>query len=221
MVKVGINGFGRIGRLVLRAGIGEKDIEWVAVNDITDAKTLAHLFKYDSVHGIFGGEVNAGDDYIEVNGKKIKTISEKDPSKLPWKDLGVEVVVESTGRFRKLEDAESHLKAGAKTVIISAPGKGDMPSIVLGVNPDKAKNVTVLDNASCTTNCLVPVVHVLETEFGIEKGLMTTIHGYTADQRLHDAPHKDLRRARAAAVNIVPTTTGAALTSPPTRAEIG
>ncbi len=210
MVKVAINGFGRIGRLVLRAGLESKDIDWVAVNDITDAETLAHLFKYDSVHGTYKGDVKAGEGYIEVNGKKIKTLAEKDPSKLPWKDLGVQVVIESTGRFRKREDAELHLKAGAKAVIISAPGKGDMPSIVLGVNPDKAKNVTVVDNASCTTNCLVPVVDVLEKEFGIEKGLMTTIHGYTADQRLHDAPHKDLRRARAAAVNIVPTTTGAA-----------
>jgi glyceraldehyde 3-phosphate dehydrogenase len=210
MVKVAINGFGRIGRLVLKAGIDDENIEWVAVNDLTDPATLAHLLKYDSVHGRFQGEVAAGDGYIEVKGKKIKILSEKDPAKLPWGDLGVEVVVESTGRFRKKEDAELHLKAGAKTVIISAPGKGDMPSVVLGVNPDEAKDVTVLDNASCTTNCLVPIVHVLEMEFGIEKGLMTTIHGYTNDQRILDFPHKDLRRARAAAVNMIPTTTGAA-----------
>jgi glyceraldehyde 3-phosphate dehydrogenase len=210
MVKVGVNGFGRIGRLVFKAGLKKEGIEFVAVNDITDAKTLAHLLKYDSVHGIYPGEVRAEGDKLVIDGVGVKVLSEKDPEKLPWKELGVEVVVESTGRFRKLEDAEKHLKAGAKTVLISAPGKGEMPSIVFGVNPGKAKNVTVFDNASCTTNCLVPVVHVLEKEFGIEKGLMTTIHGYTADQRIVDAPHKDLRRARAAAVNIVPTTTGAA-----------
>ncbi|MBD3389255.1 MAG: type I glyceraldehyde-3-phosphate dehydrogenase [Candidatus Altiarchaeales archaeon] len=210
MVKVAINGFGRIGRLVLKAGIDDKDIEWVAVNDLTDPKTLAHLLKYDSVHGRFDGEVKAGDDSITVKGKKIRIISEKDPSKLPWKELGVEIVVESTGRFRKKEDAELHIQGGAKKVIISAPGKGDMPSVVMGVNPDKAADVTVLDNASCTTNCLVPVVHVLEQEFGIEKGLMTTVHGYTGDQRILDFPHSDLRRARAAAINIIPTSTGAA-----------
>ncbi|MFH1403267.1 MAG: type I glyceraldehyde-3-phosphate dehydrogenase [Candidatus Altiarchaeota archaeon] len=210
MVKVGINGFGRIGRLVLKAGLKKGGIEFVAVNDLTDAKTLAHLLKYDSVHGIFQGEVKSGEGKIIIDGKEIKVLSERDPEKLPWKELGVDVVVESTGRFRQKEDAEKHITAGAKTVIISAPGKGDMPSIVHGVNDIESKGVKVFDNASCTTNCLVPVVHVLESEFGIEKGLMTTIHGYTADQNIVDAPHKDLRRARAAAINIVPTTTGAA-----------
>jgi len=210
MVKVGINGFGRIGRLVLKAGINDRNIEFVAVNDLTDPKTLAHLLKYDSVHGRFPGDVKAGDGYIEVKGRRIKVLAEKDPTKLPWGQLGVDVVVESTGRFTKVEDAQMHIKAGAKKVIISAPSKGEAPSVVIGVNPEKAKNVTVLDNASCTTNCLAPVVHVLENEFGIEKGLMTTIHGYTNDQVILDAPHKDLRRARAAALNIIPTSTGAA-----------
>ncbi|MFH1054681.1 MAG: type I glyceraldehyde-3-phosphate dehydrogenase [Candidatus Altiarchaeota archaeon] len=210
MVKVAINGFGRIGRLVLKAGINEKNIEFVAVNDLTEPKTLAYLLKYDSVHGKFPGDVKAGEGYIEVNGKKIQILAEKDPSKLPWGQLGVDVVVESTGRFTKVEDAQMHIKAGAKKVIISAPSKGDAPSVVIGVNSDKAKNVTVLDNASCTTNCLAPVIHVLEKEFGVEKGMMTTIHAYTNDQVILDFPHKDLRRARAAAMNIIPTTTGAA-----------
>jgi len=210
MVKVGINGFGRIGRLVLKAGINEKNIEFVAINDLTDPKTLAYLLKYDSVHGKFKGDVKAGDGFIEVNGKKIKITAEKDPSKLPWGQLGVEVVVESTGRFTDVEAAKAHITAGAKKVIISAPSKGDAPSVVMGVNSDKAKNVVVLDNASCTTNCLAPVVHVLEKEFGVEKGMMTTIHAYTNDQVILDFPHKDLRRARAAAMNIIPTTTGAA-----------
>ena len=210
MVKVGINGFGRIGRLALRAAYGRKDIDIVAINDLTDPKTLAHLLKYDSVHGKFKGKVEAGEGFIKVDGKEIKIISEKDPEKLPWGQLGVEVVLESTGRFTKKEDAEKHFKAGAKKVVISAPGKGDLPSIVMGVNPDKSKGATILDNASCTTNCLVPVVAVLEKEFGIEKGLMTTVHGYTNDQVILDFPHKDLRRARAAAMNIIPTSTGAA-----------
>jgi len=210
MVKVGINGFGRIGRLVFRAGIGDKDIDFVAINDLTDAKTLAYLLKHDSVHGTFEGKVEAGENSLIVNGKTVKIIAEKDPSKLPWGQLGVEVVVESTGRFTEVEKAQMHIQAGAKKVIISAPSKGDAPSIVMGVNPDKAKNVTILDNASCTTNCLAPVVHVLEKEFGIEKGMMTTIHAYTNDQVILDFPHKDLRRARAAAMNIIPTTTGAA-----------
>jgi len=210
MVKVAINGFGRIGRLVLRAGLKKGGVDFVAVNDLTDAKTLAHLFKYDSVHGKYPGEVKASENGLVIDGKEIKVLGERDPENLPWSDLGVDVVVESTGFFRKKEDAEKHLKAGAKRVIISAPGKGDMPSIVHGVNDNESEGVEVFDNASCTTNCLVPVVHVLDTEFGIEKGLMTTIHGYTADQRMVDGPHKDLRRARAGAVNIVPTTTGAA-----------
>ena len=209
MVKVGINGFGRIGRLVLKAGLKKKGIEFVAINDVTDAKTLAHLLKYDSVHGRYPGTVSAGADYIEVDGVRIKVLSEKDPTLLPWKALGVEVVVESTGKFTKKEDAEKHITAGARKVIITAPGKGDVQSVVLGVNkPDGS--ATVLDNASCTTNCLVPVVRVLADNFGIEKGFMTTVHGYTSDQRLLDAPHKDLRRARAAALNIIPTSTGAA-----------
>jgi glyceraldehyde 3-phosphate dehydrogenase len=210
MVKVGINGFGRIGRLVLRAGIKERDIEFVSINDLTDPKTLAYLLKYDSVHGRFEGDVKAGDGFIEVNGKKIKITAEKDPAKLPWGQLGVEIVVESTGRFTDVEASKAHITAGAKKVIISAPSKGDAPSVVMGVNPEMAKNVVVLDNASCTTNCLAPVAHVLEKEFGIEKGMMTTIHAYTNDQVILDFPHKDLRRARAAAMNIIPTTTGAA-----------
>jgi len=211
MAKVAINGFGRIGRLAFRAALKKKSgIEFVAINDLTDAKTLAHLLKYDSVHGKFPGEVEAGDDYIKVDGKQIKIYSERDPEQLPWADLGVDVVLESTGHFRKKEDAEKHIKAGAKKVVISAPGKGDMPSIVLGVNQGESEGSDIVDNASCTTNCLVPVVHVLENEFGIEKGLMTTVHGYTGDQRILDFPHSDLRRARAAAVNIIPTTTGAA-----------
>ncbi len=210
MVKIGINGFGRIGRCVFRAGFKRKDVEFVAVNDVTDAKTLAYLLKYDSVHGMLDARISSGTDYIEVDGKRVKVLSEKEPDKIPWKSLGVEIVIESTGKFLAKEDAEKHLKAGAKAVILSAPGKGEMPSIVYGVNTEKSKNVKILDNASCTTNCLVPVVYVLEKEFGIEKGLMTTIHAYTSDQRLIDTPHKDLRRARTAGVNIIPTTTGAA-----------
>lgn len=211
MVCVGINGFGRIGRLVLRAGIGDDSIEFKAVNDLTDPMTLAYLFKHDSVHGIFEGEVSSGDDYIEIDGKRIQIISERDPSKLPWGELGVDVVVESTGRFRKVQEAQMHITAGAKKVIISAPGKGDMPSIVMGVNQKESEGQQIVDNASCTTNCLAPIAHVLEKEFGIEKGLMTTVHAYTNDQMILDFPHKDLRRARAAAVNIIPTTTGAAI----------
>jgi len=210
MVNVAINGFGRIGRLAMRAGLKDESINFVAVNDITDAKTLAHLFKYDSVHGKFQGDVECGDGYLLIDGKKIRVTAERDPAKLPWAELGVDVVIESTGLFRKEEDARKHIEAGAKKVIISAPGKGDIASIVLGVNTAQSENVEILDNASCTTNCLAPVVHVLENEFGIEKGLMTTIHGYTNDQRILDLPHSDLRRARAAAVNIIPTTTGAA-----------
>ncbi len=209
MVKVAINGFGRIGRLVLRAGVKKKGIDIVAINDLCDTKTLAHLLKYDSIHGKFPGGVVAGDKYIEVDGKRIQTFAERDPAILPWKNLGIDVVVESTGIFTNRDDAAKHITAGAKKVIITAPGKGELPSVVLGVNKPP-KDATVLDNASCTTNCLVPVVKVLEEKFGIEKGLMTTIHAYTADQRLMDAPHKDLRRARAAGVNMVPTSTGAA-----------
>ena len=214
-VKVGINGFGRIGRLVFRAYLKSKkdNFEIVAVNDITDAKTLAHLLKYDSIHKILNEDIKYGEDYIEVDGKKIKVLSVRNPADLPWKELGVDVVVESTGLFRDREKASLHLKAGAKKVIISAPAKGEDITIVLGVNHDKydPKNHAIISNASCTTNCLSPVAKVLNDKFGIEKALMTTTHSYTADQRLMDAPHKDLRRARAAAMSIIPTTTGAAV----------
>ena len=210
MIRVAINGFGRIGRLVMRAGLKQGGIDFVAVNDIADSKTLAHLFKYDSVHGRYDGKVEAGQGYISIDGRRIRVTAERNPENLPWKELDVDIVIESTGRFRAVDDARKHIDAGAKKVIISAPGKGDLPSVVLGVNDDDALDASILDNASCTTNCLAPIVHVLEKEFGIEKGLMTTIHGYTSDQRILDLPHSDLRRARAAAVNIIPTTTGAA-----------
>jgi len=213
-VKVGINGFGRIGRLVFRAALqmGGKDIDIVAVNDITDAATLAHLLKYDSNFGILPSKIKSEGDAINIDGKKIKVLSEKDPSKLPWKELGVEYVVESTGIFRDKEKAGLHLKGGAKKVILSAPAKGEMRTIVLGVNEkdyDAAKD-NVLSNASCTTNCIAPVIKVLKDTFGVKKGLMTTIHSYTNDQKILDLPHSDLRRARAAALNMIPTTTGAA-----------
>jgi len=208
-IKVGINGFGRIGRNVFRAGLKEKEINFVAVNDITDAKTLAHLLKYDSVHGKLP-EVKLVDDNILVGERRLKVLSERDPSNLPWKDLGVEVVIESTGIFR--EGATKHLTAGAKKVVISAPAKGEDITIVMGVNEDKylPEEHHIISNASCTTNCLAPVAKVLNDIFGIEKGVMTTIHSYTADQNLMDLPHKDLRRARAAALSMIPTTTGAA-----------
>lgn len=209
--KVGINGFGRIGRNVFRAGYKELDI--VAVNDITDAATLAHLLKYDTIYGKFEGEIKVEGNNIIVDGKKVKVLSEKDPANLPWKDLGVDVVIESTGKFRTYDKAEAHLKAGAKKVIITAPAKGgEVPTFVMGVNQDAydPKNHHIISNASCTTNALVPVAKVLHENFTIKNGLMTTVHAYTADQRLHDAPHSDLRRARAAAMSLVPTTTGAA-----------
>jgi glyceraldehyde 3-phosphate dehydrogenase len=211
-IKVGINGFGRIGRLVMRAGIGSKDIDFVAVNDLTDAKTLAHLFKYDSVHKKFDGEVSASGDSLVINGKKVKVLSEKDPSKLPWKELGVTVVLECTGRFTTKEKAIAHVQAGAKKVLVSAPAKGDdVKTIVIGVNQDELDpKHDVISNASCTTNCLAPVVKVLHDKFKIKKGLVTTVHSYTNDQNMLDAPHKDLRRARAGAESIIPTTTGAA-----------
>ncbi|MDO9465062.1 MAG: type I glyceraldehyde-3-phosphate dehydrogenase [bacterium] len=210
--KVGINGFGRIGRLVLKAGLGSNNLEFVAVNDLTDAKTLAHLFKYDSTFGIFNGTVEAKDDAIVINGKEIKVIAQKDPSQLPWKALGVEIVVESTGRFRDKAQASAHIQAGAKKVIISAPATNEDITIVLGVNENKydPSSHHIISNASCTTNCLAPVAKVLMDNFGITKGLMTTIHSYTSDQVLLDFPHKDLRRARSAAVSMIPTTTGAA-----------
>jgi len=226
-VKVGINGFGRIGRMVGRAILekNSKNIELVAVNDITDAKTLAHLLKYDSVHGRFpGGQVKAGADSIIVNGKEIKVLAKKDPSELPWKELGVDIVVESTGLFtikndgvnkkgKEVKGAVNHItKGGAKKVIISAPAEGEDLTIVIGVNDDKydPKNHNVVSNASCTTNCLGPVAKVLNDTWGIEKGLMTTIHAYTNDQRVQDLPHPDIRRARAAAISMIPTSTGAA-----------
>jgi glyceraldehyde 3-phosphate dehydrogenase len=212
-VRVGINGFGRIGRNVLRAGLAkDTDVEWVAVNDITDNATLAHLFKYDSILGPFPGEVEVRGDGLIVDGKEIKVFEERDPAKLPWGDLGVEVVLESTGFFTKRDDAAKHLEAGAKKVVISAPATEPDLTTVLGVNfdqYDKSKH-DVISNASCTTNCLAPFAKVAHEAVGIKHGLMTTIHAYTADQRLQDAPHKDLRRARAAAVNLVPTSTGAA-----------
>ena len=212
MVNVAINGFGRIGRLVFRIGIKE-GINFVAINDITDAKTLAHLLKYDSVHGIFDGTIESGNDFIKVNGKKVKVISEKDAAKLPWKELNVDIVVESTGRFTKKADLMQHINCGAKKVLLSAPGKdGDVKTVVLGSNDKECKVSDMVSNASCTTNSLVPVVEVLDKEFGIEAGFMTTIHAYTNDQRVLDLPHEDLRRARAAAINIIPTTTGAAKT---------
>jgi len=213
-VKVGINGFGRIGRNVLRAATMAKqtDIEFVGVNDITDTKTLAHLLKYDSVHRRFPGTVEAKGDALVVNGKSIKVSAIKEPEKLPWKDLGVEFVLESTGRFTDKESASKHLAAGAKKVVISAPAKGEDITICMGVNNEKydpAKH-HIISNASCTTNCLVPVVRVVMDNFGFKHGFMTTVHSYTNDQQILDLPHKDLRRARAAALSIIPTTTGAA-----------
>ena len=213
-IKVGINGFGRIGRNVVRAAKAMKvtELEFVAVNDLTDTKTLAHLLKYDSVHGRFPGTVEAAADGLHVNGKIIKVLSEKDPAALPWKALGIDVVLESTGRFTDREQAAKHLDAGAKRVIISAPAKKEDITIVYGVNHqafDPAKHF-VISNASCTTNCLVPVVKVIRDAFGFVQGYMTTVHSYTNDQQILDLPHKDLRRARAAALSIIPTTTGAA-----------
>ena len=210
--RVGINGFGRIGRNLFRAACGDAALDIAAVNDITDAKTLAHLLKYDSVHGAFKGTVEAKDQSLVVNGKDIKVLASKDPAALPWKDLGVEVVVESTGRFTDRASAAKHLEAGAKKVIISAPAKDEDITIVLGVNEtryDPAKH-HVISNASCTTNCLAPVAKVLMQICGIKHGLMTTIHSYTNDQSILDLPHKDLRRARAAAMSMIPTSTGAA-----------
>ncbi|MFU0792110.1 type I glyceraldehyde-3-phosphate dehydrogenase [Cerasibacillus sp. JNUCC 74] len=211
-VKVGINGFGRIGRLVFRLALQNDEVEVVAINDLTDANMLAHLLKYDSIHGILEEEVSVNGSNIVVGGKEIKVLSESDPAKLGWGDLGVDIVLESTGRFRKREDAQKHIDAGAKKVIISAPGQNEDLTIVMGVNDkeyDPAKH-HVVSNASCTTNCLAPYAKVLHDKFGIKRGLMTTIHSYTNDQQILDLPHKDYRRARAAAQNIIPTTTGAA-----------
>ena len=213
-VRVGINGFGRIGRNVFRAAHeSDADVEIVAVNDITDAGTLGHLLKYDSVYGPFHGEVTAGEGALTVDGREVKVLAERDPAALPWSDLGVDVVIESTGLFTKRADAAKHLEAGAKKVLISAPASGEDVTVALGVNFETAYDGDkheIISNASCTTNCVAPMLKVLNDAFGIETGFMSTIHAYTGDQRVHDAPHKDLRRARAAAVNIIPTTTGAA-----------
>jgi glyceraldehyde 3-phosphate dehydrogenase len=211
-VKVGINGFGRIGRNVFRAALNNADMEIVAINDLTDAKMLAHLLKYDTVHGTLQQEVTVDGEYLVVGNQKVKVIAERDPAQLGWGELGVEVVVESTGRFTKREDAAKHLEAGAKKVIISAPADNEDITIVMGVNQDKydPANHHVLSNASCTTNCLAPFAKVLNDEFGIKRGMMTTIHSYTNDQQILDLPHKDYRRARAAAENMIPTSTGAA-----------
>jgi glyceraldehyde 3-phosphate dehydrogenase len=211
-IKVGINGFGRIGRNVLRASLKDPNLDFVAVNDLTDPKTLAHLLKYDSVLGNLPNQVSAGTDSITVDGKTIKVFKEKDPAALPWDSVGAQVVIESTGRFTDANDAKKHLRGPVKKVIISAPAKNEDVTVVLGVNHDKydAAKHHIISNASCTTNCLAPVVKVVHDKFGIEKGSMTTIHSYTNDQKILDFPHKDLRRARAAALNMIPTTTGAA-----------
>jgi len=212
MVKIAINGFGRIGRCVFRQAFGTKNMEFVAINDLTDAKTLAYLLKYDSVHGIYDKDVKAKANSIVVDGKEIQIVAEKEPEKLPWAKMGVDVVIESTGRFTDKAGAGKHLTAGAKKVIISAPAKDPDVTIVMGVNEKTydAKKHNIISNASCTTNCLAPMAKVLNDKFGIQKGLMTTIHSYTNDQMLLDLPHKDLRRARAAALSMIPTTTGAA-----------
>ncbi|HWR29206.1 MAG TPA: ArsJ-associated glyceraldehyde-3-phosphate dehydrogenase [Negativicutes bacterium] len=211
-IKVGINGFGRIGRNAFRAALGNPDVEIIAVNDLTDAATLAHLLKYDSVHGKLNAEVKVEKDTIVVNGKAIKVLAERDPALLPWGTLGVQVVVESTGRFTEASKAAAHIKAGAKKVIISAPAKGEDITIVMGVNEGKydAAKHNIISNASCTTNCLAPMAKVIHESFGIKHGMMTTVHSYTNDQMILDLPHSDLRRARAAALSIIPTTTGAA-----------
>ncbi|MGE0463241.1 MAG: type I glyceraldehyde-3-phosphate dehydrogenase [Vicinamibacterales bacterium] len=211
-LKVGINGFGRIGRNIMRAALGRKDIDFVAVNDITDARTLAHLLKYDSVLGNLSAAIEAREDAITVNGDAFKVLAVKDPAQLPWKELGVDVVFECTGKFTKRDDAAKHLAAGAKKVIITAPATNPDVTVVLGVNDgayDKAAH-HIVSNASCTTNCLAPLAKVIDEAFGIRKGWMTTVHAYTNDQNLLDLPHKDMRRARAAALSIIPTTTGAA-----------
>ena len=215
-IKVGINGFGRIGRNAFRAALknSELDLDFVAVNDLTDPQTLAHLLKYDSVHGILPDEIGWTEKGLVVNGKEISVLAERDPANLPWSDLGVDVVIESTGFFTAREDAEKHITSGgAKKVIISAPAKGDDITIVLGVNDDKydKEKHNIISNASCTTNCLAPIAKVLMDNFGIRSGLMTTVHAYTGDQRVHDFPNKDMRKARAATLSMIPTTTGAAV----------
>ena len=211
-IKVGINGFGRIGRNVLRTALGDADIDFVAVNDLTDTKTLAHLLKYDSVMGNLEEDISADGDTIKVNNESFKVFSERDPSLIPWEEVGAEIIIESTGIFTKAEDANKHIRGSVKKVIISAPAKGEDITIVLGVNEDKydAANHHIISNASCTTNCLAPVAKVMHDKFGIKNALMNTIHSYTNDQQLLDLPHKDLRRARAAALSMIPTSTGAA-----------
>jgi glyceraldehyde 3-phosphate dehydrogenase len=210
-MKVAINGFGRIGRLAFKCLLEKENVEVVAINDLTNNATLAHLLKYDSVQGRFNGTVDSTDDYLIVNGKQIRATAERDPENLPWAELGIDVVLESTGFFRNPEGAGKHIKAGAKRVVISAPASGDIKTVVLGVNEDTMTgDETILSNASCTTNCLAPMAKILDDLYGIESGFMTTIHAYTSDQRLQDAPHSDLRRARAASVSIIPTSTGAA-----------
>jgi len=211
-VKIAINGFGRIGRMVFMAGLFNQDIEFVAINDLTDPSTLAHLLKYDSAQGVFDADVSSTDRSLIINGKEIQIYTEKDPSKIPWRDMGAEIVLECTGLFRDKEKASAHLESGARKVIISAPAKNPDITIVMGVNHQEynPQEHHIVSNASCTTNCLAPVCKVLLDNFGIEKGLMTTTHAYTGDQRLLDFPHKDLRRARAAALSMIPTTTGAA-----------
>lgn len=210
-IKIAINGFGRIGRITFRNLVAMKNVEVVAINDLTDNATLAHLLKYDSIHGRFDGTVSADESFLHVNGKKIHALAEKDPTQLPWKKMKVDVVIESTGRFTDSEKAKMHLQAGAKKVIISAPGTGAVNTIVLGVNDHMIDpKADIYSNASCTTNCLAPMVKVLDENFGLVNGFMQTVHAYTADQSLQDAPHKDLRRARAAAYSIIPTSTGAA-----------
>lgn len=210
--RIGINGFGRIGRLVLRTSLSDPDLEFVAINDLTDAKTLAHLFKYDSIHGILDADVRAGDGELVVNDKKIAILAQRDPKALPWKELGVSLVIESTGRFTDRAGASAHLSAGAERVVISAPAKDPDVTIVLGVNEGTydPRSHHIISNASCTTNCLAPVAKVILDQFGIQHGYMTTVHSYTNDQQLLDLPHKDLRRARAAGLSMVPTSTGAA-----------
>ncbi len=211
-LRIAINGFGRIGRITTRILLERNDVELVAVNDLTDTKTLAHLFKYDSVHGVYKGEVGHDADSLQIDGNVIKAFSEKDPSALPWAKLGIDVVIECTGLFLTREKASGHLKAGARKVVLSAPAKEEgIRTVVLGVNEDKLDgNEDIVSNASCTTNCAAPMVQVIQELCGIESGYITTVHAYTSDQRLHDAPHRDLRRSRAAAVSMIPTTTGAA-----------
>ncbi len=212
MIRLAINGFGRIGRQAFKIAHQKKDIKVIAINDLTDNKTLAHLLKYDTAYPNFNHKVDCDDEHLIIDNEKIIALSEKDPAKLPWRDLDIDVVIESTGVFRTKDKANLHLQAGAKKVVLSAPGKGDgIKTFVRGLNDDEYNGEDIIDNASCTTNCTAPIMKVLETEFGLHKAMLTTIHSFTADQRLQDAPHKDLRRARAASQNIVPTTTGAAV----------